>query len=307
MKLRNFGSTGLKVAEIGMGCWAIGGNEYGNSYGSTSDSESLAAVKKAVELGCNFFDTADVYGHGISEQLLGIALKDVRKDVFIATKVGGSYIYGDIWGNLNFSKEYIHFAVEQSLKRLKTDYIDLYQLHNPPLDIIKAGHVFDALQDLKDEGKIKHIGISVHSLEEGNAALDRVDAIQCVFNALDPRKYELMEAAKLKKVAVIVREPLANGFLTGKFSKDSTFDSSDIRHRMSKDYIEGLTANVDVIKESFSNRKDTLAQIALKYVLSFDSVSVVIPGAKTPAQVEENMKASSIDDLTDDEKKVFGS
>ncbi|MBI4894926.1 MAG: aldo/keto reductase [Candidatus Aenigmarchaeota archaeon] len=175
MKYRDFGKTQSKVSEVGMGCWAIGGNEYGNSYGSTDDSDSIRAIKRSVELGCNFFDTADVYGQGHSEELLGMALKKVREKVIIATKVGGSYMYGGQWGMSNFSEEYIRFALEKSLQRLQTNYIDIYQLHNPSLNLIKKAEIFSILRKLQKEGKIKHIGISVHTLEEGVAALNYVD------------------------------------------------------------------------------------------------------------------------------------
>ena len=307
MKYRPFGKTGSKVSEIGMGCWAIGGNAYGNSYGPTSDEESIKAIKKAAELGCNFFDTADVYGHGRSEELLGAALAGIRKNVFIATKAGGSYMYDENFGHVNFSGEYMNFAVEQSLRRLRTDYIDVYQLHNPPLHLIREGEVFRPLRDLQKKGKVRNVGVSVFTLEEGDAALDHVDCIQCVFNMLDPRKFELMEEAKRRGVAVIVREPLANGFLTGKYGANSRFDETDIRYRFPPDYIGQMVETVDEIRKGLSNRNATMAQLALKYVLAFDSVSTVIPGAKTPQQAEENMLASDMPDMTDEEMSVLGS
>ena len=177
MKYRQLGTTQLQLSEVGMGCWAIGGNSHGNSYGSTNDAESLKAIKKAIAMGCTLFDTADVYGHGHSEELLGLALQKVRNSVMIATKVGGSYFYGG-FGMMNFTEEYIRFAIEQSLKRLRTNYIDVYQLHNPTLAMIKEGEVFKSLRKLQEEGKIRHVGISVFTLEEGIAALDHVDTIQ---------------------------------------------------------------------------------------------------------------------------------
>ncbi|MBI4019735.1 MAG: aldo/keto reductase [Candidatus Aenigmarchaeota archaeon] len=308
MNYRPLGSTGINVSEVGMGCWAIGGSSYGNSYGPTDDAESIRAVKKAVELGCNFFDTADVYGHGHSEELLGLALRSYRGEVFIATKGGGAYMYNDErWGHVNFSGDYIRFALEQSLRRLKTHYIDVYQLHNPSLKVIKEGEVFRTLRALQKEGKIKHVGVSVHTLEEGIAALDHVDSVQCVFNILDPRNYEMMEAAKRRKIAVVVREPLVNGFATGKYRGDSSFAGEDIRSRMPREYIENLAELMEEVRKRFSHRKESLAQIALKYVLSFDSVSTVIPGAKTERHVAENIGASGIPGLTEEELKVFGS
>src|SRR3989338_1495967 len=348
MKFREFGSTGIKVSEVGMGCWAIGGNQFGNSYGSTDDTESLKAIKRAVELGCNFFDTADVYGHGHSEELLGLALNKVREKVIIATKVGGAYMYeqgaaivrhneeqsssrvynNERWGHVNFSPEYIQFAFEQSLHRLKTSYIDIYQLHNPSLKMIKEGEVFKPLRKLQKDGKIKLVGVSVHTLDEGVAALEHADVIQCVFNMIDPRNYELLESAKQMGIGIIVREPLANGFLSGKYNKDSEFEQGDIRSRMPSQYIEELTALVEEIEGRFKHRlleeqtptndaqsaskhngvdRCTLSQIALRYILMFNSVSTVIPGAKTAWQVEQNMNASGIAPLTEKEMEILGS
>src|SRR5438132_633002 len=135
MKYREFGNTGIKVSEIGFGAWAIGGNEHGNSYGPTDDKDSLEAIHRAIDLGCNFFDSADVYGFGHSEDVLGKGLKNYRDRVVIASKVGGDFYSGA--GRQNFSADYIKFALDRSLERLKTDYIDIYQLHNPPLKIIE--------------------------------------------------------------------------------------------------------------------------------------------------------------------------
>ncbi len=307
MNYRQFGSTSMKVSEIGMGCWAIGGNQFGNSYGSTDDAISIKTIKRAVELGCNFFDTADVYGHGHSEELLGLALNKVREKVFIATKVGGAYMYGENFGHINFTENYIRFALDKSLLRLKTDYIDLYQLHNPPLNMIREGKIFGALKELKKEGKIKFAGVSVHTLDEGVAALKHVDSIQCVFNMLDPRNYELIEGARSRGVGLIAREPLCNGFLSGKFKGGEIFEKGDIRSGMPPAYTADLIEKVNQLKEMFSKRPEPFSQIALKYVLSFNGVSVTIPGAKTPEQAEQNLKASEIQDLTEEELKSLGS
>src|ERR1041385_3831821 len=150
MKYRKLGSTDLTISEIGFGGWAIGGNQFGNSYGPTDDEDSLRAITSAVDLGCTFFDTADVYGHGHSEELLGRALKGRRKEVILATK-GGSDFYHEP-PRLNFTEAHLIYAVEQSLKRLGTDTIDLYQLHNPPFSVIERGHLFEGLEKLKSQG-----------------------------------------------------------------------------------------------------------------------------------------------------------
>src|SRR5213076_1251300 len=199
VRRRVLGRTGLAVSPVGFGAWAIGGNRFGNSYGPTDDAESLRAVRRAYDLGCNFFDTADVYGHGHSEQLLGEALAGIRQRVLVATKVGGNFynrgvnplLLGRIaeavgrpgrrlaaglplpvTHDADFSPEYVRFAVEQSLRRLATDYIDLLQLHNPALSLIADPDTYLVLEDLKREGKIRFYGVSVHPPEEGPPTLE---------------------------------------------------------------------------------------------------------------------------------------
>ena len=159
MKTRILGGTNIEVSEVGFGAWAIGGNAHGNSYGPTDDTVSVRAIEEALDLGCTFFDTADVYGHGHSEHLLGATLGKRRKDVVIATKVGNDF-YGSR-PRLDFSKDYIRTALENSLARLGTSYVDIYQLHNPPHGAIRDGSVFELLNRLKEEGKIRASGISI--------------------------------------------------------------------------------------------------------------------------------------------------
>src|SRR6266567_2348983 len=174
MKYRTLGKTALKVSEVGFGAWAIGGNNYGNSYGPTDDKVSLAAVQRAFELGCNFFDTADVYGHGHSEEILGHALKEHRKDVVLATKAGG----------------------------------DFYHLHNPPIQLLKNGKIFDGLEKLKNSGRIRHYGISIHDPQEGLVSMmyGQPAAIQVVFNLLrQEAKNQLFQAARERNVGIIAR------------------------------------------------------------------------------------------------------
>ena len=171
--------------------------------------------------------------------------------------------------------------------------------------MIKEGEVFKAMRQLQKEGKIRHVGVSVFTLDEGIAALDHADSVQCVFNIIDPRNYEMMETAKRRGVAVIVREPLSNGLLTGKYTTDSSFERGDIRNNTPEQYMEGVVELADEIKKRFPWA--TPSQIALKYVLSFDCVSTVIPGAKTTNQAAENMAASELRALTKDEMAVFGS
>ena len=293
MNYREFGSSGLKVSEVGFGAWAVGGNAHGNSYGTTDDRTSFEAVHKALSLGCNFFDTADVYGWGHSEELLGRALKGQRDRVIIATKVGGDFYSGP--GRQNFSPAYVRSALEKSLERLKTDYIDIYQLHNPPLKLIENPASYELLQELKREGKIRTWGISIFDPIEGLTALKvaHPDCLQVVYNIFSPKAgEELLPRAANAGCAVIAREPLANGFLSGKYSIDSQFEPGDIRHHWPRAYIGARTAAADRLRALLSPSTATLCQLALKFVLANSSVSVVIPGIKTVEQAEENLATS---------------
>src|SRR3989449_1040246 len=249
MKYRTLGKTALKVSEVGFGAWAIGGNNYGNSYGPTDDKVSVAAVERAFELGCNFFDTADVYGHGHSEEILGQALKGPRNDVILATKVGGDFYHDP--PRMNFSPEYLEFASAKSCERLQTDYIDLYQLHNPPIQLLKNGKIVEGLEKLKDSGVIRHYGVSIHDPQEGILSMKygHPEAIQVVFNLLrQEAKNQLFQAARERNVGIIAREPLSNGFLSGKFTIDSTFPSGDIRSNFPRNYLSGLIGAAEQLR-----------------------------------------------------------
>src|SRR6266571_2160945 len=241
MKYRTLGKTGLKVSEVGFGAWAIGGNAFGNSYGPTDDETSLEATQKALDLGCNFFDTADAYGHGHSEELLGQALKDHRDDITVATKVGADFYYDP--PRMSFSPDYLSFALDKSCERLQTDRVDLYQLHNPPIQLLRNGKIFEGLEKLVDAGRIRYYGISIHDPEEGLLAMrhGRPAAIQVVFNILrQEAKNKLFQAARENNVGIIAREPLSNGFLSGKINADSTFLAGDIRFNFPRHYFHSL-------------------------------------------------------------------
>ncbi|HEY3280306.1 MAG TPA: aldo/keto reductase [Gemmatimonadales bacterium] len=319
MNRRILGRTGLPVSEIGFGGWAIGGNAYGNSYGPTDDAEAKRAVRRAYELGCNFFDTADVYGHGHSETLIGEALSDVRDQVIIATKVGGNFYNRDVHPlfrervsqavgrpldeieadailpvthDANFTPAYLRFAVERSLDRLGTDYVDLLQLHNPSLTVIATMETYEVLEELKRDGRIRFYGVSVHPPEEGIAAINATmpDTVQIVYN-LARREAEdaFFPAARAASVGVIAREPLANGFLAGRYAPDSSWERGDIRGRMPRPYIAQITALGQRVKELADKSGLTAAQLALKFVLDQSDVAVVIVGMKTVQQVDENL------------------
>lgn len=302
MKDRVLGRTRMNVPEIGFGAWAIGGNEHGNSYGPTDDAISLLALKRATELGTGFVDTADVYGWGHSEELLGAALKDRRADVRLATKVGADFYHGGV--RIDFSPEYIEFALDQSLQRLQTDYVDLYQLHNPPLALMGDPATYEVLDALEAENKVRHYGVSVHQPMEAIMAIQtgKPTVVQLPFSIFRQEWIdEVFPLAAKYKVGLIAREPLGNGFLTGKYGADATFPHGDIRHQWPTEMVRAQVRASQRLAPLLARDDRTLAQAALKFVLAFPEVSVTIPGAKTPAQVEENIGASGAPDLTRDE------
>ncbi len=297
MHTRTLGRTRIQVSEIGFGAWAVGGNAHGNSYGPTDDAQSIAAIRRALELGVNFFDTADVYGWGHSEEVLGQALEGHRDEVFLATKVGGDFYHGGV--RPNFEPGYIAFALERSLQRLRTDHVDLYQLHNPPPEMMGDPATYEALDALKAEHRIDHYGVSIHEPYEGTRCLEagKPEALQVPFSLFRQEWIdELLVDARKADVGIIAREPLGNGFLTGKISPDARFPPGDIRHHWPPSMVAGRAMAAEQLR--FLERQGrTMAQAALRFVLAFPEVSVAIPGAKTPAQVEEN--AADAPPLTD--------
>lgn len=306
MKYRDFGKSGLKVSEVGFGCWAIGGNEHGNSYGPTDDKSSTEAITKAIELGCNFFDTADVYGWGHSEELLGKAIRNKRDHLIIATKGGGDFYQGP--GYQTFTPEYVRFALEKSLRRLNTDYIDVYQLHNPPLRLLNRSETYEVMKELKREGKIRAWGVSVFDPVEGLAALDlgQPDSIQIPYNIFSTKPSDqLLPRAHESGCAIIAREPLANGFLTGKYAPNSVFETGDMRCKWPREYISARANAAHKLEQVFKTDSVSLATTAIKFVLMQQSISVVIPGMKTAAHVIENIAASDLRDMQKEHLKIL--
>ena len=302
VRYRRLGRTELQVSEVGFGAWGIGGNAHGHSYGPTDNTESLRAVARAVDLGCTFFDTADVYGHGLSEKLLGQALARHRSACVIATKVGGDFYHGPF--RKNFDPDYIRSALDKSLQRLRTDYIDLYQLHNPPLMMLERGEHYEVLDDLKRQGKIRYYGVSVHDAYEGSMAIHtgKPDAVQVEYNLLrqEPRE-ELFPQARDSDVGLVIRSPLCSGMLSGNYTADTAFDASDVRASWPPGYL-ALQADVADRVRFLATGRRSLAQAALRFVLDAPEVSVVIPGIKTVAQAEENLAVSDLPELTAEEQ-----
>lgn len=306
MKYRTLGRTGLKVSEIGFGAWAIGGpamlgaNNIG--WGPVDDDVSRDALEAAFEMGVTFYDTADVYGWGHSEELIGQVFKSRRHKVIIASKVGNRVDDSGNWIK-DFSPQWIRQAAENSLKRLETDYIDLYQLHSPDADFEYAHQTFDVFEDLKKEGKIRFYGVSIGPVEHGLklAELGKGDFFQVIYNMLrrEPEQ-ELFKVCLEKNLGIIARVPLASGFLTGKFKKGHQFHPEDHRAKKSREEIDSLISRVDKLR-FLENEKRTLAQAALQFCLAHPAVSTCIPGAKSRSQVEDNVKASALAPLKEAE------
>jgi len=311
MKYRILGRTGLKVSEIGIGTWAMGGpTTLGGiqvGWGDISDKISIRTLKHCHNLGINFIDTADTYGKGHSEEIIGKALQGMRKKFIIATKCGNYENYKGEWVQ-NWNSKYIFRACENSLRRLKTDYIDLYQIHTPLPG--KSNFQFNykgfkAFIDLKKSGKILHYGYSSNHIDDALkvARLGLCDTIQIVYNLFNREaEKEFFTVVKKKNIGIIVRVPLASGFLTGKFSKEITFNKNDHRSRLLKKEIRERVEKIEKIRHIAESKPGrTLSQFALQFCLRNDAVSVVIPGAKTPEQLEENAKASNFKDILPEE------
>jgi aryl-alcohol dehydrogenase-like predicted oxidoreductase len=304
MRYRELGRTGWKVSEISFGAWAIG-----SAWGTVDDQESVAALHRAIDLGVNFIDTADVYGDGHSEQLVGIVLKERRETVYVATKLGRRLNPHTVEG---YNAQNMAGFVESSLKNLQTDCLDLVQLHCPPTEAYYRPEVFGALDDLVQAGKIRYYGVSVEKVEEALKAIEypNVQSVQIIFNMFRHRPAELFFAeAKRRRVGILARVPLASGLLTGKMTRSTTFEPDDHRRFnvhgeafdrgetfSGVDYETGLQA-VEELK-ALVPPGVTLAQFALRWILMFDAVTCAIPGAKRPSQAEDNAHASDLPPLT---------
>ncbi len=301
MNYRKFNQTDVTCSDVGLGCWQIGG-----AWGDVSDKEAYDILAKAVECGINFFDTADVYGDGRSEKLIGNFLKLSKADVFVATKLGRGPIYPD-----NYTEETIRLATEESLQRLQTDALDLTQLHCLPTEVLRQGEVFDWLRKLKVEGKIRNFGASVESMEEAHICLKQegLSSLQIIFNIFRQKPIaELFKAAKAKSVALIVRLPLASGLLGGKMSRQSIFPANDHRN-FNRDgqlfnvgeTFAGLPFEIGVgladELRQFVPKNLTMAQMAMRWILDHEAVTVVIPGATKVQQVADNASASDLSPL----------
>ncbi|WP_066172698.1 aldo/keto reductase [Bacillus marinisedimentorum] len=306
MRYRDLGNTGLKVSELSFGTWAIGG-----AWGKTNDQEALKALETAMDNGVNFFDTADVYGDGHSEELLAKATKGKEDEIHIATKFCRA---GDIHDPETYSEKSVRTYLENSLTRLERERIDLYQIHCPPFDILKDGRVFEVLDKLQQEGKVRNYGVSVETVEEGLYLVNNVPGVktlQVIFNIFRQKPLEeLFPLAKEKGVGIIARVPLASGLLTGKFTESTSFEEDDHRrfNANGEQFNVGETfaglpfeKGVELSRELswIGENRGNMTRAALRWIFEHDSVSTVIPGFKSVKQVEDNLGALEVPAFSD--------
>lgn len=300
MNYRQLGRTPWKVSDISFGAWAIGG-----AWGTVSDHDSLAALNKAIDCGVNFLDTADVYGDGRSERLIAQLKKSRKDEIVVATKAGRRLPKQTVEG---YSRENLTRWVEDSLRNLSTDALDLLQLHCPPTALYDHADVFGLLDDFVRAGKLRYYGVSVEKVEEALKAIEypNVQTVQIIFNCFRQRPAEqFFPRARERKVGILARVPLASGMLTGKLSSDSKFAADDHRnfnrHGEAFDvgetfsgvhYETGLAA-VEQLRVLLPQGV-TMSQFALRWILMFDAVTCAIPGGKRPEQVAENCRASDL-------------
>jgi aryl-alcohol dehydrogenase-like predicted oxidoreductase len=304
MRVRELGLSGVQVSVIGFGAWGIGGStDELKSYGTTDDDVSQLTLLKAYDVGINFFDTAPAYGNGHSERLIGETFSDIKRETLVFATKGG-------WDDFNKSPDYSNTALqkglESSLERLATDYIDLYQLHSPSLEILQRSSDLNSLiSKLKDEGIIKAFGVSTNSPEEAIKVLEslRPDTLQVNFNLMDQRAIDcgLFDMAYESGSSIIARTPLCFGLLSGKVSADQKFSSNDHRSRWKREQIELWINGGKKIMSLINEGNDiTPIQQALRYCISYPIVATTIPGMLMPDEVIENVKAEKINVFSDD-------
>jgi aryl-alcohol dehydrogenase-like predicted oxidoreductase len=304
MRYRALGRTGWKVSEVSFGAWAIGG-----SWGTVDDRDSMAALHAAVDCGVNFIDTADVYGMGRSERLIAQLKRERKDEIVVATKAGRRLSPHTAEG---YNAANLGAFIDDSLRNLSTDCLDLVQLHCPPVEVYYRPEVFGALDDLVKAGKIRYYGVSVEKVEEAlkAVAFPNVQTVQIIFNCFRQRPAELFfEQAARRQVGILARVPLASGLLSGKLTPDSKFASDDHRNfnRHGEAFDAGETfsgVDYDVALEAVEELRKlvpssiSMAQFALRWILMFDAVTCAIPGGKNPAQVRDNCSAPDLSALT---------
>ena len=302
MKTREFGRSGTRVGDIGLGCWQFGGD-----FGPIEDATAMSVMAAAVDQGVTFFDTADVYGAGRSESLIGRFLKASDAEIRVATKFGHA---ADVFPD-GYSREVLQQGLHASLQRLGVDTLDLVQLHCVPAALLRDGEIFEWLREARDEGLIRHFGASVETVAEARICLQHDDlfSLQVIFNIFRQKLVtDLLPLAQQKGVGIIVRLPVASSLLTGKFTQQTTFDPSDHRHynRDGQQFNVGETfaglpfeKGVELVEllRDFVPEGLSMQQMALRWILDHDAVTTVIPGASTAAQAEANARVSDLEPL----------
>ena len=304
MKFRKFYNSGWQVSEIGLGCWAIG-----SEWGDVSKEDANEVLKTSLDNGVNFFDTADVYGDGRSEQFIGELLKSTSEKIYVATKSGRRLNPHNSEG---YNPQNIESFIDRSLKNLGVECIDLLQLHCPPSDVCSKKETYEMMDDIVKKGKILHYGVSVEKVSEAMDAIQfpNVKSIQIIFNMFRQKpSEEFFKEATKRDVAIIVRVPLASGLLTGKMTKDSSFPANDHRNYNIKgeafdvgetfsgvSFEKGLLA-VEELKQLLPENF-TMADLALKWILMHDEVTVAIPGAKNKQQASLNINSVYLEEIS---------
>jgi len=295
MNYRRFGKTNWMVSEIGLGGWALGGTDWMG----VTDEKSLATVRAAFDHGINFFDTSEAYGDGHSEEILAEALEGHRDEVIIATKGGAKFLREE---NLDLSEDVHRRELEGSLRRLRTDCIQLYQLHSPKRELIRSGEIWERLERFKQEGKIEHYGLSLDYPEDGLDAIanSNLASIQTEYNLLNLEpKFKLFPAAVKADVAIITRVPLCSGLLVGEFTPETVFPPEDFRSKWNRQRFLQRLEKVEKLKQLLVKPPyETLGQAALKFAISDPAITLTIPGAEFPERVIANAKVSDLPPLS---------
>ena len=307
MEYRTFGRTGWQVSAIGFGAWGIGGD----AWGPTDDKTSLATLHQAIDLGVNFFDTADVYGDGHSERLIAEVRKTRRENIIVATKAGRRLNPHIAAG---YNRQNLTNFVERSLQNLQMETLDLLQLHCPPTEVYDMPEVFGILDDLVQQGKVRFYGVSVERVDEALKAITypNVQSVQIIFNMFRLKPAEqFFAAARQRQVGILARVPLASGMLTGKFTRNTQFAPSDHRNfnRHGESFDQGETfsgvdyeTGLQAVEElrALVPEGATMAEFALRWILMFPEVSSTIAGSKNPQQIKDNIRAISLPPLSDE-------
>ncbi len=295
MKYRRLGKSGLMVSEIGFGAWTIGLDWWSKKI---DDDEAVRMLKRAYDLGINFYDTADIYGKGKSEKLLGRAFKDMRNEIILSTKVGYD-IYSGVEQIAHqelpqkFDEEFIRYALEQSRKRLETDHVELYSLHNPKMDVVQDDQLFQLLESLREEGRIGHYGVALGPAigwkEEGTLAMEnrRITSVQTVYNILEQEPgRDFFEVAGRADVGIMVRVPDASGVLTGKVNAETVVGKDDHRSFRKREWIAEALQKIDNMRPFAESKGWNITELAIKFILSERTISTVLPTVTSTEELE---------------------